>query len=131
MTVFVDTSALYALVDADDAMSSRAQSALPLLRDAERLVTHNYVIAETISLVQRRLGFAALRALVDRLFPVIDVEWVSQELHAHAMSALLASGRRGTSFVDWLSFELMRRVHITRAFAFDRDFEAQGFETIV
>jgi predicted nucleic acid-binding protein len=37
---------------------------------------------------------------------------------------------RGISFVDRTSFELMRAEGIARAFAFDRDFARQGFETV-
>jgi predicted nucleic acid-binding protein len=32
--------------------------------------------------------------------------------------------------VDWVSFEVMRRERIESAFAFDADFDAQGFRTI-
>ena len=46
------------------------------------------------------------------------------------MTSLLASGRKDVSLVDWVSFELMRRAGISMAFAFDRDFAAQGFSLI-
>jgi uncharacterized protein len=42
---------------------------------------------------------------------------------------VLAAGRRQISLVDWTSFTVMRERTITHAFAFDDDFERQGFET--
>ena len=51
-------------------------------------------------------------------------------MHRAATSAFLAAGRRSQSLVDWVSFELMRRRGIDTAFAFDRDFVAEGFQTI-
>jgi predicted nucleic acid-binding protein len=35
------------------------------------------------------------------------------------------------SFVDWVSFEVMRRRGLRRAFAFDPDFRAAGFELAI
>lgn len=57
MTTFVDTSAFYALLDADDQNHVQARSVWPrLLEQAGRLFCSNYVVVETIALVQHRLG---------------------------------------------------------------------------
>ncbi|MFV1957919.1 MAG: type II toxin-antitoxin system VapC family toxin, partial [Planctomycetota bacterium] len=73
MTVFADTSALLAVLDADDRHHARARSVWTRLLDAkERLVTGNYVLVETHALVRTRLGFPALRALVEDVLPVLD-----------------------------------------------------------
>ena len=59
MTVFVDTSALMALLDADEARHAEAvQTWRRLLDDDHRLITSNYVLVEAYALVQRRLGSA-------------------------------------------------------------------------
>lgn len=55
MRVFVDTSALYALLDEDDANHARAAKAFAELQGSE-LTTHAYVLVETLALVSRRLG---------------------------------------------------------------------------
>ena len=99
-------------------------------RGGEPLLTHNYVVLETTALTQRRLGGAAVRALHEDLLPLVDVVWVDEDLHRAAVTALLAGIRRRVSLVDWVSFELMRRRGIETAFAFDRDFGVQGFETV-
>ncbi len=131
MTVLVDTSAFFALLDTDDRRRGQAVRTLADLRaSGTSLLTHEYVVVETISLVQRRLGMDVLRSFVDDLLPLVDVEWVDPALHAEAREAMLAGGQRGVSFVDWTSFLVMRRRGIGTAFAFDDDFAAQGFSTL-
>lgn len=130
MAVFVDTSALYAFLDRDDARNASAVGYLGSLADTEPLLTHNYVVLETVALVQRRLGVGALRALVEDVVPGLEVRWVDEDVHRAAVSAMLAGIRRRVSLVDWVSFEMMRRARVRTAFAFDRDFAAQGFDTV-
>ncbi|MBK5221921.1 MAG: PIN domain-containing protein [Acidimicrobiia bacterium] len=130
--VFVDTSALYAALDADDEHHGEASEGWARLLD--RIATggltahtHSGVVVEVTALVQRRLGLDAARALHDRLLPVVEIRWLDQRLHERALAALLAAGRRDASLVDWTSFELMRELRIDQAFAFDDDFAGQGF----
>lgn len=130
MSVFVDTSALYALLDRDDDAHGHAAAAFPELLEHEHLVTHNYVVVEMVALVQRRLELPAVRTLTQDLLPALETVWVTPEVHAAASGSLLAGLRRRPSLVDWVSFELMRRLDIETAFAFDADFAAQGFHTV-
>ena len=130
--VFVDTSALYAALDADDAHHPEAATHWRRLLDGVAAgthegLTHGSVLVETSALVQRRLGVPALRALHDRLLPALTTHWVDGELHARAVSALLGAARREVSLVDWTSFELMRVLGVEQALAFDDDFTEQGF----
>ena len=46
------------------------------------------------------------------------------------VKALLAAGRRTVSLVDWVSFLVMRRHGVRRAFTFDQDFAVEGFEVL-
>lgn len=128
MDVFVDTSGFYALLDADDRFHDRAASAWGYLHRKRRtLKSHNYVIVETAVIMQRRLGMAAVGALVRDVVPLLGVVWVDENLHSAAVTALLASERRDISLVDWTSFELMRRLGIKDALTFDGRFTDQGF----
>lgn len=131
MTVFADTSALYALLDADDANRERAIETLTEIRGSQRpLLTHSYVLVETTALLQRRIGLQAVAALHDDLLPGFEVAWVGEELHVAAWTALRAARRRQVSLVDHVSFELMHRRAVRAAFAFDDDFERAGFELL-
>lgn len=126
---FVDTSALYALLDRDDDEHARATEAFATHRD-QQLVTHNYVVVETTALAQARLGMTPTREFLDGLLAVVAVQWVTPQLHANAAAALLASGSRQVSLVDRVSFAFMRDRHLDRAFAFDRHFRREGFALV-
>ena len=128
MNVFIDTSALVALLDADEARHGEAGLIWKdLLGRGASVVTTNYVLVETYALTQRRLGSAAVRVLTDDLLPVIEVEWIGRDLHERAVSALIAANRRDLSLVDAVSFEVMRGRGLAQAFAFDQHFEEAGF----
>lgn len=130
MRVFCDTSGLLALLDADEARHPEAVRILEgLAADQASLVTHNYVLVETIALVDRRLGRASLARLLDGLLPVIEVVWVDRSRHDAALAAHRASSGR-SSLVDQVSFALMRDLALEHAFAFDDDFSAEGFRPL-
>ena len=90
------------------------------------MVAHNYAVVETTALVHRRLGHDAVRDLHTRLLRPIEIVWVDRETHELAVSAFLAGPR--LSLVDRVTFEVMRRLRIGIAFAFDRDFAGEGFD---
>ncbi len=132
MTVFVDTSALFAVLDAGDACHMKAAQAWrKLVTDAIPLLTSCYVLVETHALVQHRLGMAAVRALSANLLPLIEVHWIAEDLHARAVSSLLLLDRKRVSLVDVSSFEIMRQRGISRCFSYDRHFDQQGFVRFV
>lgn len=115
------------LVDADHA---RVAAAVHGLARYEQLVTHNYVVAESAALVDRRLGRRyAARLLRDLLAPV-QITWVDEAIHTLAAGSYLASGARGPSLVDFASFEVMRLHGIRTSLAVDRDFVDAGFDVI-
>jgi len=131
LSTFVDTSALFALLDGDDENHERAARTWQTLSDRdEDLLTTNYVLVETFALFQNRLGLEAVRNLQEIFVPLIGVFWITEDVHAVATAILLTAGKRRLSLVDCASFEAMRRSGVTRAFAFDRHFAEQGFERV-
>lgn len=131
MTLFVDTSGLFAVLDADDREHARAlQFWIHAVNNEPDLVSTNYVVVETMALVQRRLGMPAVRDFVADLVPALQLEWILEEVHQAALSTVLTAGRRELSFVDCVSFEVMRKLGIKQAFALDRDFAERGFECL-
>jgi predicted nucleic acid-binding protein len=130
VTTLVDTSALFAILDRDDPQHSRASAWFGEGRDqSERLVTHNYIALESAALVRGRLGGEAVAALFDSLLGSIRVMFVDEPLHRAAVAAHLARPAH-PSLVDQVSFRFMRDRGIQRAFAFDKDFEREGFEVL-
>ena len=131
MTVFVDTSALVALLDASEAKHAACGRVWrKLLQDDAGLVTSNYVMVETYALAQRRLGLDAVRWLTADFLPLLTVDWVDEFVHAAGLASVLTANRRDLSLVDCVSFEITRRRDINRAFALDSDFSKQGFTVL-
>ncbi|MBP2682982.1 MAG: PilT protein domain protein [Deltaproteobacteria bacterium] len=129
--IFVDTSAFYALLDGDDAEHSRALKSWEGNPPGEGdLATTNYVVLESMALLQSRLGMHAVRVFHDAVLPLVRIEWIDEGVHAQAVSAFIAADRRGLSVVDLSSFETMRRLGIRSAFTFDRHFRQYGFQTV-
>lgn len=130
-SIFVDTSALYALLVAEDREHENARAILAGLDPSRSsLVTSSFVILEAVSLLQARIGVTAVRAFQEAIFPALDVVWVDAPLYLRAAAALLAASKRDVSLTDWSSFEVMRERRIRAAFAFDEHFAQQGFELL-
>lgn len=128
MSVYVDTSAFYAVLDREDSNHNRAKTAwAELLKSGEELATSNYVLVETSALVQRRLGLAALRVFSEDLVPLVAKHWIGEQTHSSAVAMVLTTTRKKLSLVDCVSFLVMREVGLHRVFCFDRHFAEQGF----
>jgi len=131
MKIFLDTSAFFALLDRDDGNHNAAKNAwAEIMSGGNTLVTSNYVLVETLALLQNRLGMTAVRAFEGDLFPILNVEFVNLETHRSGTSALLAAAKRNLSLVDCVSFELMRTLGIKTVFAFDAHFKEAGFQVM-
>jgi uncharacterized protein len=129
--IFVDTSALYAVLDRDDENHAAAEVTWRrLLGSDETLLVTSYVVVEATALVQHRLGMAAVRVLCAEMLPALEVHWINDVDHLQSQSAFLAVGRRNLSLVDCSSFHVMRTHRATTAFAFDSHFGEQGFEVV-
>ena len=131
MTIFVDTSALYAVLDADDLNHDRAARQLDdLLARQEDLVCTNYILVETVSLLQRRLGLKAVGDLQNTMMRALRTIWVDESTHVAGANLLLVANRRQLSLVDCVSFSVMHRLEVTSAFTFDQHFAEQGFDCV-
>ena len=131
MSVYIDTSAFLAVLNADDRFHARARRRWQQLIEANLpLICNNYVLVETIAVLQNRLGMDAVMVFQSDVRPILTILWVDENLHQRAVSALLAAQRRRLSLVDCASFESMRQTGLRQAFAFDVHFEEQGFEVL-
>jgi len=129
--IYVDTSAFLALVHLDDPNHEQAmQTWKKLIEDEQQLISNNYVLVESIALIQRRLGLRAVSILHNDILPFVEIDWLVEELHNSIVKAVIKTNRRQISLVDSSSFDTMRRYEVQTAFAFDSHFPDQGFEVI-
>ncbi len=129
MNIFVDTSAFLAVLDESD---TNHRVAKPLwnkiISGGDVLLCHNYILVETSALVFRRLGMEAVRVFEQDIMPILRIIWVTKEVHYAAVSAHLVADRCNLSLVDCVSFEVMRRTGVQKAFAFDHHFRDYGYD---
>ncbi len=131
MMIFLDTSAIFAYFDRASEQHAAVLAAWDIVESNEdTLVATNYLVVESTALLQARLGIDAVRGFATGIVPILSVEWVEPEVHDAALTAVLAANRRDLSFVDCVSFEVMRRLSIRRAFTLDGHFREQGFECV-
>lgn len=129
--VFIDTSAFYALMDRSDRYHESAKKLWTFLLDEEIfLKTTNYIIIETLALLQSRLGFEAANLYSSDILSIVDVLWVKEPQHNLAFELWLSLGRRKLSFVDCVSFITMRHYQLEKVFGFDQHFDDQGFKKL-
>lgn len=75
MNCFVDTSAFLAVLGKDDENHARARTAWgDLLEERTTLVTSSYVLAETLAILQHRMGLDAVRLFHSDVYPILAVE---------------------------------------------------------
>ena len=128
MSVFADTSGLYALlVGSDDGHGDVVHAFRDVVSQQRTLWTTSYVVVETVALLQHRVGLESVRDFDDHVFPLLSVEWVSDELHRRGMRRLSRENRRRLSLVDCVSLEFMRQQAIEDVLGLDRHFEEAGF----
>ena len=131
MSVYIDTSAFLAILNADDEVHQRASRIwLSLLDTESRLITNSSVLVEAYALIQRRLGMDAARSFAKDILPVIEIIWIDEEIYQQSLVSFLSANRRNLSLVDCTSFVTMFHSNISRVFTFDAHFAEQGFEIL-
>ena len=129
--VFIDTSALYAALDASDDFHTQARAGWAYIRERElHPTTTNYILLEAVALAQTRISFDAVRTLHRAFVPLLSVHTIDAQEHDDATQSLLTASRRRLSLVDCSSFVVMRKLGIRRAFTYDKHFREQGFELL-
>jgi predicted nucleic acid-binding protein len=125
--IFVDTGAWFAVAVRND---PDHEAAMRWLRgNREPLITTDYVLAETATLIRMRDKTARGHRLAVRVASSIlrQQTAILQSVTAPDLQKALQVFRRYSdhmfSFVDCTSFVVMERLGITYAFAFDRHFD--------
>ena len=127
--VLVDTSAVYALLDRDDANHKAAKDSLENLKRAhsEPFLT-NFIVAECHALCLARLGAGVARRWL--LANVWTVERVTADDEAAAREIIRKYTDKTFSYTDATSFAVMERLGLRAGFAFDPHFRQYGFQVI-
>lgn len=131
--VFLDSSFLKGVIDNRDDFHEQAKKLWKKLFDYKTpLITSNFILDETFTLVRSRCGLAKALALRDLLS--------EEELHLDVIRTKVIDERSTwewfekdwskLSFTDCTSFAVMKRLGLTHVATFDTHFTRAGF-TIV
>lgn len=131
--VFVDSSYLIALEDADDQNHEAARkhwSKVSVHRDASpALTTTSYVVDEVVTFFNVRGSHQKAVELGETLLDSASIFLihVGEPLLRDGLDLLRQRPDKRYSLTDCISFFVMRERGIASAFAFDRHFEQEGF----
>lgn len=127
--LFVDTSAYFALTDSRDENHEAAVHFIhQLIRERAELITTNYIVAETHTLLLNRIGYTIARQVIEELYKSqTRIYRVREAEERKAFEIIKTYTDKEFSLVDAISFATMERFHLTQAFAFDHHFAQYGF----
>ena len=129
--IFVDSSAWCAAFVPTDPDHEPARAWLR--QNARRLVTTDYIIDETLTIIRARSHLNRAIRVGQKLFDqaFVTVEWVTQNDVRRAWNVFCSYRDKNWSFTDCISRVVMERLDISQAFAFDDDFRQFGTVTVV
>lgn len=129
--IFVDSSAWIALADSNDRDHARVRDVARRISRGEfgKQVTTNYVLAETVTILRRRLGTATAASFARGIDSSHEIEtfWLEKVHHLEAVGLMSEYEDKDWSLTDCTSFIVMRALEMKSAFALDQDFIQAGF----
>lgn len=131
--LFVDTAGWMACADAGDpAHATCAAARDAALERGSRLVTTDFVIDETLTLIKLRLGMTAAREWWNQVQNSQRVQWerVDAGRFDDGLALFFRYKDKGFSFTDCTSFAVMRELKITTALTTDRHFSQMKFVVV-
>lgn len=131
--LFVDTGGWMACADAADPLHGETRAARDAaLQSGRLLVTTDYVVDETLTLVRLRLGLAAAEAWWAQVEGSSRVRHETIDaMRAEKARALFFRHRdKDYSFTDCTSFVVMRELRLGAALTTDRHFRQAGFDVV-
>jgi len=123
--VFVDTGALIALTDADDANHKAAAVFYRSTKDkGVRLITTNFVMYETMNYLRSRISHQVAVLFRESLNKsgFIEIIRVTPPIEDAAFAIFKQYSDKDFSFTDCTSLSIMKSLGLKKAFAFDQHF---------
>jgi hypothetical protein len=131
--LFVDTAGWMACADSADPAHSRSAAARDAALEAgQALLTTDFIVDETLTLIRLRLGIAS----ADRWWKQVDAssrlrwERIDSARFDKARQLFFQYRDKDFSFTACTSFALMRELRLTHALTTDRHFRQMGFEVV-
>lgn len=131
--LFVDTAGWVACADAADPAHALSMAARDRALEAgQRLVTSDFVVDETLTLLRIRFGTAGAEAWWRQVDGSRRLRWerIDGARFDKARELFFRYRDKSWSFTDCTSFVLMRELRLTKALTTDRHFRQMGFAIV-
>jgi predicted nucleic acid-binding protein len=125
--IFTDTSGWYAAIVKKDDMHQQAKQFLT--NNTAPLITSDYVMDETVTLLQSRVGHTYAVKFLETLqsSQKIHLIYLTPTIINKTIELFRNRADKNWSFTDCSSFVLMQEYQIQIAFTFDEHFRQAGF----
>jgi len=128
-SLFLDTSFIIALEDADDQNHQHAVAYWKgFKKNPRKLITTSYIFDETVTFLKKRIS-PEKAAEVGKLMlssPTVELIHISEEHFDNGWKLFLKYHDKGFSFTDCISFLVMEEKGIKKALTFDEHFKQVG-----
>jgi uncharacterized protein len=130
-SIFVDTSAFYAVLDKSDKNHIKAVNFLK--KNVFPLVTNNLVVIETVNLANARRGHEDAVKIGKKFYDedIVTIINIVSEDEKKAWQIFKKYVDKKFSLTDCISFAIMDRLKIKQAFAFDIHFSQYGKFSVI
>jgi predicted nucleic acid-binding protein len=131
--LFVDTAGWMACADGADPAHARCCAARDhALEAGQTLITTDFVVDETLTLIRFRLGARAAETWWQQIdgSPRLRWERIDSARFDKARELFFKYRDKDFSFTDCTSFATMREVRLTHALTTDRHFRQMGFQLV-
>jgi predicted nucleic acid-binding protein len=131
--VFVDTGGWMACADRADPVHAGCCAARDAaLESGQTLVTTDFVIDETLTLIRFRLGLSAAQIWWKQIDGSARLRWerVENDRFERARQLFFSYRDKDLSFTDCASIAVMRELKLTTVLTTDRHFQQVGFDVL-
>ena len=131
LPIFIDTSFFKAIIDPTDDFHKDSQRIWEKLeKERATLVTSNYVLDESFTLIRIRCGLEVVdkfRKDLAESAQLLKIVRAALADESNAWEWFLKDWSK-LSFTDCVSFAVMKRLHLIRVCTFDEHFTRAGFQ---
>jgi hypothetical protein len=131
--VFVDTGGWMACADQADPAHEQSRAARDaVLKAGQTLITTDFVVDETLTLIRFRLGLRAANSWWQQIDGSARLRWerIDNDHVERSRSLFFHYRDKNLSFTDCTSMAVMRKLKLSTVITTDRHFQQMGFDVI-
>jgi predicted nucleic acid-binding protein len=131
--ILIDTSAWAAISDNKDRHHASALNFIKKINGKYKLITTNYVLDETYTLLLMNAGYQTTIAFKQRIdimvaSQVLEIVWIDDAIANQSWQIFTKFNvDKEWSFTDCTSYAVMKQLNIAEAFILDHHFAQMGF----